>query len=361
MFSLLVFLFILGILIVVHELGHFSVAKRLGVRVEKFSLGFGPRVISKKVGDTEYDIRLIPLGGYVKLSGDNLEEYKGGGDEYLTKTPFQRALIIFFGPVFNYILGFLCFWLIFFSGYPTLTAKVGGLIDGLGAKDAGIQVGDKITAIDGEKVVFWEDIQKVIHSQKNKEAVTLSVLRQEKKYNIEVKLQKRQFDNPLGEKRKIALLGITPFIDEIVKVRHGAWESFVLSCDKVSEMTVMTYKALFRMATGRMSMRESVTGPLGIFYITSKAASIGLIAVLHLIAVLSVSLGLFNLLPLPLLDGGHIFLLALEKIRGRALSAKSEQHITQVGLAMIIALAVVVTYNDLLRFFGDRIAGFFKR
>jgi regulator of sigma E protease len=361
MISLLVFLFILGILIIVHELGHFMVAKKLGVRVEKFSLGFGPRVFSKSVNRTEYDIRLIPLGGYVKMAGDNLEEYKGEGDEYISKTPFQRALIVFFGPLFNYILGFLCFWLIFFAGYPTLTTKVGGLIDGLGAKDAGVQTGDKITAIDGKKVIFWEDIQKAIHAQKDKGAVQISLLRGNKEYSMEVKLQNRQLGDSLGQKRSVPLLGITPFVDEIIKVRHGVLESLILSFDKLNEMTVMTYKALFRMATGKMSMRESVTGPLGIFYITSKAASIGLIAVLHLIAVLSVSLSLFNLLPLPLLDGGHIFLLAVEKVRGKGISPKSEHVITQIGLTMIIALAVVVTYNDFLRFFGDRIAALFKR
>ncbi|MEI6631854.1 MAG: RIP metalloprotease RseP, partial [bacterium] len=303
----------------------------------------------------------IPLGGYVKLAGDNLEEYKKGSNEYLSKAPLQRALIVFFGPLFNYILGFLCFWLIFFAGYPTLTTKVGGLIEGLGAKAAGIQTGDRITGIDGKKVLFWEDIQRLVLAQKDKESLKISLLRGDKEYNIEVRLEQRQLDDPIGEKRNVPLLGITPFMDEIVKVRHGIVESFVLSAGKMYDMTVLTYKALFRMATGRISMRESVTGPLGIFYITSKAASIGLIAVLHLIAVLSVSLGLFNLLPLPLLDGGHIFLLALEKFRGRPLSPKSEHAIAKIGLTMIIMLAVIVTYNDLARFFGDRITIFFKR
>ncbi|MBM3255495.1 MAG: RIP metalloprotease RseP [Candidatus Omnitrophica bacterium] len=361
MISLLVFLFILGILIVVHELGHFMLARKVGVQVEKFSLGFGPKIVSKIVRDTEYDIRLIPLGGYVKLAGDNPEEYKGGRNEYLSKSPLQRALIIFFGPLFNYILGFLCFWLIFFTGYPMLTTKVGGLIDGLGAKAAGIQAGDKITGIEGKKVLFWEDIQKAVLAQKDKEVVGVSLLRGDKEYNIEVRLEQRQLEDPIGGKRRVALLGIAPFMDEVVRVRHGIAESFVLSAGKIYEMTVLTYKALFKMATGATSMRESLTGPLGIFYITSKAASIGLIAVLHLIAVISVSLGLFNLLPLPLLDGGHIFLLAVEKFRGRPLSPKSEQAITKIGLAMIIMLAAFVTYNDLMRFFGDKIASFFNR
>lgn len=361
MFSLVVFLLILGVLIIVHELGHMLMAKRVGVRVEKFSLGFGPRLTSKTAGGTEYDIRLIPLGGFVKLAGDNREEAKGAPDEYLSKSILERALIVFFGPLFNYALGFLCFWFIFIAGYPTLTTRVGGLIEGLGAKAAGVQAGDKIIAIDGQKVAYWEDIQKIIHADKEKKEVALTVLRKDEELNIRVRLQSRELDDSMGAKKNVALLGITPLVDEIVSIRHGVVESFFLSANKVWEMTSLTYKALFRMAVGRMSVRESVTGPLGIFYITSKAASIGVIAVLHLVAVLSVSLGLFNLLPLPLLDGGHIFFLGLEKLRRKPLSQKSEEWITKIGLAFIITIAVLVTYNDLLRFFGDKISALFKR
>jgi regulator of sigma E protease len=122
----------------------------------------------------------------------------------------------------------------------------------------------------------------------------------------------------------------------------------------------MTYKALWRMITGKLSMRESITGPLGIFYITSKAASLGMIALLHLVAVLSVSLGIFNLLPLPVLDGGHIVLLALEKIRGRQLSIKAERVLTQIGFTLIVSLAIFATYSDLLRIFQDKLPKFLK-
>src|SRR4030042_1455801 len=150
MITFLIFIFILSILIIVNEFGHFIAAKSAGVRVEKFSLGFGPQLLKKKRDNTEYSLSAIPLGGYVKLAGDNLEEYKGKSFEYLAKTPGERFRIIFFGPLLNYILGFLCLWLIFFVGYPTLTTKVGGLIDGFGAKVAGLEVGDKIIAVDGK-------------------------------------------------------------------------------------------------------------------------------------------------------------------------------------------------------------------
>ncbi len=350
---------ILGVLITVHEFGHFIAAKRLGVRVEKFSFGFGRRLLSKVKNGTEYSISLIPLGGYVKLAGDSLEEFKNNPDEYLSKKPLERCQIIFCGPLLNYILGFLCFWLIFFIGYPTLTTKVGGLIEGFGAKDAGVQVGDKIIAVDGKKVDFWEDLQVAIQAKKTASKVLLSVLRDNREYAIEVKIKEKQLGDALGQKHSVGLIGIMPK-DEIVKVKHGFLESFTLGINKTLDLTIMTYKALWRMITGKLSMRESITGPLGIFYITSKAASVGMIAVLHLVAVLSVSLCIFNLLPLPVLDGGHIVLLAIEKIRGKQLGVKAEQVITQIGFTLIIALALFATYNDLLRIFGDKLSKFVK-
>jgi len=359
MISFFIFLLILGLLITVHEFGHFIVAKRLGVRVEKFSFGFGKRLLSKRRGDTEYSISLIPLGGYVKLAGDSLEEFKNNPDEYLSKKPSERARIIFFGPLLNYILGFLCFWLICFIGYPTLTTKVGSLIEGFGAKDAGIQVGDQVIAVDGKRVDFWEDLQKAIKSRKSATTVLLSVVRDNKEHEIEVKIREKELDDALGQKRSVGLIGITPK-DEIIKVRHGFLKSFVLGINKTLDLTIMTYKALWRMVTGKLSMRESITGPLGIFYITSKAASVGMIAVLHLVAVLSVSLCIFNLLPLPVLDGGHILLLAIEKLRGRKLSVKVERVITQIGFTLIVSLALFATYNDMVRLFGDKISKFFK-
>ncbi len=163
----------------------------------------------------------------------------------------------------------------------------------------------------------------------------------------------------IGTKQNIGLIGITP-ADEIIRVRHGFWRSCFLGIEKTRDLTTMTYKALWRMITGRLSFRESVTGPLGIFYITSKAAHLGVVAVMHLIAVLSISLCLFNLLPLPVLDGGHLVLLVIEKIRKKSLSVRAERVITQFGFTLIITLALLVTVNDLLRF-KDRILGIFIR
>ncbi|MFA5156910.1 MAG: RIP metalloprotease RseP [Candidatus Omnitrophota bacterium] len=360
MLSLIIFLGILGVLIIVHEFGHFIVAKKTGVRVEKFSLGFGPAILKKKAGDTEYAVNLIPLGGYVKLAGDNLEEYKGKPDDYLSKKPGRRAAIIFFGSFLNYILGILFFWIVFFVGYPNLTTKVGSLVDNMGAKEAGILTGDKIIAIDGEKVALWEEMQKVIHPKKDGSVVRISLLRADKELSLDARISAKEFNDILGKKRSIGLLGIAPG-DEIVTVRHGIIEGFFLSVKKTWEITTLTYNGLWRMVTGKLSMRETMTGPIGIFIITSKVKGLGFIALMQLMALLSISLAIFNMLPFPALDGGHIALLAIEKIRGKYLSQKAEQVLNRIGYTLIICLALVVTYNDVIKFFGDRIYKFFNR
>jgi regulator of sigma E protease len=362
MLTFLIFMLILSTVVIVHEFGHFIIAKRTGVRVEKFSLGFGPTLLKKKKNETEYCLSAIPLGGYVKLAGDSLEEYKGKKYEYLSQSAGRRFQIIFFGPLLNYFLGLLLFCVIFFVGYPTFTTKVGGLLDGFGAKTAGIKEGDLITAVDGESVFFWENLQKIIQSKKNTEKVLLSVLRESRNFEVEVRIREKSVDDAIGGKRNVGLLGITPF-DEIVTVKHGLVESLGLGIMKSWELTAMTYKALWFMMTGKLSMRESITGLPGMYFITSKAARMGMIAVLHLVAVLSISLAIFNLLPLPVLDGGHILFLGIEKLRGRALSIKTERVITQVGVMLILTLAILVTCNDLSRFYPDKIEkvfGFFK-
>ena len=360
MSTFILFIIILSILIIVHECGHFFCARRLGVRVEKFSLGFGPVLFKRKKKDTEYSIAAIPLGGFVKMAGDNLTDYKASPDEFLSQSPGRRFWIVACGPILNYLLGFLLFCAVCFLGYPSLTTKVGGLIDGFGAKEAGVEVDDKITGIDGEKITYWEDLQKIIYGKKANDKVVLTLLRNDKEEKIEVLLKEKQVDDALGQKRRIGLLGITPST-EAVMVRHGFFASFVLGAERTWDLTQMTLKALWFLISGRLSVRDSVTGPLGIFYVTGQVASLGFTALLHFVAVLSVSLAIFNFLPLPILDGGHIALLALEKIRKKSIGPKAEQIITRVGFTLIVSLAIFVTYNDIVRLFGDKIAKFFAK
>lgn len=355
MIAILIFILILSLLIIVHEFGHFIAARKNGVRVEQFSLGFGPQIFKNKIGDTEYSVSLIPLGGYVKMAGDSQAEYTGKPDEYFSKPCGKRFQIIFFGPLLNYILGFLFFWFILFIGYPSLTTKVGALIDGYGAKEAGLAVGDKIVSVEGIKVNIWDDLQLRIKERKSKSNVLLRVVRNNQEIEFNIPIKEKVFDDQLGQKRSLGIIGITPF-DEIIEVKHGFFESAYLGVKKTINLTLMTYQGLWMLFSGKMSMRDSMTGPLGIFFITSKAAKLGLVALMHLIAVLSVSLAIFNLLPLPILDGGHLFLLGLEKLRKKALGLKTEEVINKIGFTLIISLAVFVTYNDIIRLYGDKIS-----
>lgn len=358
MLTFIIFILVLSLLIVIHEFGHFIMAKRIGVKVECFSLGFGPKLLSTKIKDTQYTVCAIPLGGYVKLAGDNLEEFKHQPFEYLSKSPGQRSRIIVFGPILNYLMAFFCFWIIFFFGYPTLTTKVGELVDDFGAQQAGLMPQDRITAVDGNPVQYWEQLQKIIFSKKEGQAVMLSVSRDNRTFEIEVKIKEEDVPDLFGQKKTVGLIGIKPSA-ELVEVKHGLIEALILGSRKLLDFTLITYKAIFWMITGRLSLRDSVTGPLGIFYITSKAAQLGFIAVLHLMALLNVSLSIFNLLPIPILDGGHLLLLGIEKLRGRYLSPQADKIVTQLGLSFILLLAIFIFYNDMIRFgVWERIARF---
>ena len=293
------------------------------------------------------------------MAGDNLEEYKGKPDEYFSLSTLKRFWIIFTGPLLNYILGIAFFWVIFFVGYPSFTTKVGELMEGFGAQKAGIHAGDLITAIDGNKVTLWEDMQKIIREKKESDIVMVSFTRDGLPLNLKVNIREKQLDLATGEKYQVGLLGISPYGD-IVTIKYGFWKSGLVGTKKTWELTLITYKGLWQMVTGRLSVRNSISGLPGIFKLTSLAAKIGLIAVLHLMAILSISLAIFNLLPIPVLDGGHIMFLFMERIRGKTLSVKTENVVTRLGIAFIISLAVFVNFNDLIKHYGDKIVKFFR-
>ncbi len=354
MFSLLTFVILLGVLIFVHELGHFLTAKRAGVRVERFSLGFGPVLLSKTVDGTCYSLCAVPLGGFVKMAGDAAGEAKGGSDEYCSQPVFKRVLIVACGPLMNYLTGMICFILVFWIGYPSFGTKVGQVLDGYGAQAAGILKGDRITAIDGGRTVYWEDVQRLMRLKRSSGSVRVSIDRDGRNLELDVPLKAV----PSAGVKQGAFLGVSP-AEETVVIKRGFIESVRQGVLRSAELTVLTYKAFWWMITGRLSLRDSVTGPVGIFVITSKAVDAGISAVLSLAAVLSLSLAIFNLLPFPVLDGGHLAFLLLEKLRGRPLPARAENIIGNAGMSALVLMAVFVTYNDILRFFGDRIRHIF--
>lgn len=357
---MIVFLAVLSVLIIVHEFGHFIVARRLGIRVEKFSLGFGPKLFSIKGKETEYTICAIPIGGYVKMAGDTRESCKGKSNEFLSRPKRDRALVIVMGPVFNYILSFFCFWLIFFIGFPVMTSKIGGLMDNMPAKAAGIQVGDKVISADGQKTQYWEEVASVIQDKKEGEKVALVIMRGDKRLEMNIAPEIKKTKNLLGEEVTIGLIGITPS-KETVKVKYGLLESLYRGTERLFMITTLTLKALWRMVLGNLSLRESMTGPLGIFFAATNAFKFGPAALLHLVAVLGISLAIFNILPVPLLDGGHLMFMVVEKIKGKPVSAQTEELANKISLAFLLVLVTFVFYNDLVRFkVIDKAASFFS-
>lgn len=348
MFSFLVFLIILSIMILVHEFGHFITARKLGIRVEKFSLGFGQKLLSYKKSSTEYCLCLIPFGGYVKLAGDSWQECKGEKYEFLGRKVSDRFKVIFAGPALNYALAYLCFWMVNVIGYPNLTAKVGEVMRGYPAQEAGLLEDDTVISADGKSVKYWQELQDIIRNKKIGQ-LDLEILRNGDKMRLGVGLRQEEVKNIFGQKQKVNLIGIRPK-GETAVVQHNIAQGFILAGENLWNLTVLTLGAIGRMFMGTLSLKESVTGPLGMFYITSEAVRLGLSAVLHLMAVLSASLAIFNLFPLPVLDGGHIFFLGLEKIRRRHLSQKVEENIAKIGFGLIMALAIFVFLNDLERF-----------
>ena len=343
-------IFVFGVLIFIHEFGHFLLAKMNGVRVERFSFGFGPKLYGKKVGDTEYMISAVPLGGYIKMSGDDPgKKREGSAWEFLSKSCGRRAQIVAAGSVLNYLLAFVLFSLIFVIGSPVPTTRVGEVFEDFPAKAAGIKAQDLILAVDGEKVKYWHDMADIIHQKTDAQTIVLDIQRGEQALNVEVAPQVEETEDIFGQEVKIALIGIYPS-DEVTEVKYGWAESFYQGGKKIFSLSGLTYKALWFIATRRMSLKDSVTGPIGIFYFTGKAAALGFVYLLHLMALLSMSLAIFNFLPLPVLDGGHLFFLALEKLRKKPLSAKVQEWAAQAGTIFLFLLMLFVVYNDLIKF-----------
>lgn len=350
MISILAFIFVFGILIFVHEFGHFLLAKKNGVRVEKFSFGFGPKLIGKKIGETEYLISAVPLGGYIKMAGDEPgKEQKGAPDEFLSKSCGQRAQIVAFGPILNYLLAFLLFSLIFIIGSPTVTTKVGEVLEDFPAGEAGIRADDTILAVDGEKVEYWQGMAGIIHQKTEVKQIILDIKRGNEVFKIGLSPKIQESEDIFGQKTKIALIGITPS-EEMTELKYPLVKSFYKGGEKLLSLTSLTCKALWFIVIRRLSLRDSLTGPIGIFYFTGQAAKMGFVYLLNLMGLLSMSLAIFNFLPLPVLDGGHLFFLLLERLRKRPVSARTQQLATQAGMILLVTLMIFVFYSDLVKF-----------
>ena len=347
--SLVYFLIVLSVLVVIHEFGHFIAAKKIGVRVEKFSLGFGPKLFSTKRKDTEYLISAVPLGGYIKMAGDEPgESLTGKSFEFLSRSVWERFLVIFAGPLMNYIFAFVLLVAVFMVGTPVTTTEIGMVMDGYPAKQAGLLAGDKIIAVDGKKISYGDALVEVIN-RRVKGNLVLTIQRRDKIFKKEITpvVEKRNV-GVRNEEVKIARIGIQP-LQRIENGGYGFFGSIYMGAQTIWRITVLTYNAIGAMIIGKLSMKE-MTGPIGIFMITAQAAKLGIVYLLNFMAFFSASLAIFNLLPIPVLDGGHILFLFVEKLRGKPLSVKSQENIANIGFTLLILLMAFTFYSDITKF-----------
>lgn len=345
--SMIVFLIVLSVLIVVHELGHLLMARQMGIRVEKFSLGFGPQLLRRMIGQTEFCLSVLPLGGYVKLAGESPSEAKGEPWEFNSKRPLQKAAVVIAGPVMNAFLAFALFALIAYAGQPTPTTLVGRVMDAMPAKAAGMLAGDRILKVNGVSVSYWEELLAQI--RKNPDKMMLDVKRGNSVIQVNLSAQTQQVNGLFGRKARIPYIGVVPSA-EIVYIRHPFFQAIGVGFSRLIQMTVILVVSLGMVISGALPFKESMTGPIGIFYMTSQAAQQGFLSLLNFMGALSLSLFVLNLLPIPVLDGGHLFFLVVERIKGSPLSDRIKERLTQAGMVLLVLLMTFVIIQDLQRF-----------
>jgi regulator of sigma E protease len=432
MSTLLPFLFVLGVLVFVHELGHFIVARWHGVRVLTFSLGFGPKLFSFKRGDTEYCVSIIPLGGYVKMAGEPSDYItapvvaEGKSDEFMAKTKWQRFQIYLAGPIMNGILALIVMTFVFYAGanefvYLKKPPVVGSVIEKSAAEKAGIKAGDLIVAVDGKTIDTWDRLELVVMPRAKQELpvtirrngqdielkvtpdsrtkyemgdlgvapelhpqiagvnagepaeaagfkvgdvimavngepvdstnvnkrigshanvpITLTVMRDGKSQDIRVTPAK------VGD---IGMIGVSLSAGETRRIEPGLTQAFRMSVNQNLEWSTLIFQTFGGLFSGQTSIKQ-LSGPVGIASISGNAARMGWAALLTVMCMISLNLGIINLLPIPMLDGGHIFIMALEGVARRDFSVRVKEKMLMAGFLVIMLLMVTVLYNDLMR------------
>jgi regulator of sigma E protease len=434
--TLLAFVFVLGVLVFVHELGHFLAAKRVGIRVLKFQLGFNPTVVSFRRGDTEYSIGALPLGGYVKMAGENPEDVEHDergrvvrrSDEFLSKTKWERFQVLIMGPVMNIALAVILTAVVLYQGLekgayedqppvvgvvtadsvaakadirpgdrivsvagrpvatweqflvavgtkPDRAIEIGLLRDGLehtrkvtpavvkqnrfefgdigvlpkvhpyvrsvqpggAAEVAGLKTGDVVVDVDGQPITFSYQLKEAI-AKHPEQPITLTILRDDKQQAVRATPARNGTEGLLG-------IGIG---DETVKIKPGFTQAIAISVQKNIEYAGLIFQTLWGLLTRETSPRQ-LMGPVAIAQLSGEAASLSWIALFSLMASISLNLGLLNLMPIPVLDGGHIFIMALEGVARRDFSMRVKEKMLLAGFVLILMLMVTVIYNDLTR------------
>ena len=350
--NIFAFIVVLGVLIFFHEFGHFLIARLFGVGVEKFSLGFGPRLIGKKIGITDYRLSAIPLGGYVKMVGEEPDAAVAPADIALSfthKHVFKRILIVAAGPVFNILLAILIFFGIFWtSGKFIMKPSIGSVKAESPAASAGLRDGDLITMINGTSITSWDEMADIINGSEGR-TLSVSIKRQDSILKFSIAPEKVPTQNIFGENIQRYVIGITASGESYSKdlgFVEAIGESMVQSY-KVIELMVVIIGKLIK---GDIST-DTLGGPIMIAQMAGDSAKAGIGSLVFFIALISINLAVINLLPIPVLDGGHLLFFLIEAIKGRPVSIKIREVAQQVGLFILILLMILVFYNDITRIF----------
>ncbi len=345
---------VLGVLIAFHELGHFLVARLLGIGVRTFSLGFGPKLFGIKRGPTSYQLSAVPLGGYVQLVGeaaeDDLPEGFGVQHSFALRPPLHRMLVIAAGPVFNFVLA----WVVLFGIYAVqgkteLATVVGTVQENSAAAEAGIRPGDRIAAIDGVTTHFWNEMTEVIGSNTGS-PMDVTIVRDGAETHIRVTPRMAERRSIFGETITTPMLGVGS-AGEIETLPLSLGGAVIEGARDTWNYIVLTLKALWKIVV-RVIPLDTVGGPIMIAQLVSQGAEQGIVSVLMLTAIISVNLGLINLFPIPVLDGGHILFCSLEMLFGRPVPLKWQAMTTRMGIVLLVFLMGMAIFNDLLRIFS---------
>jgi len=364
----IVFLLILTVVVFVHELGHYLVARWCGVKIETFSIGFGPELFGwyDKAG-TRWRVSALPLGGYVKMFGDadpastpdNNREFTAAEKAvaFQYKTVWQRIAVVVAGPAMNFIFGIVALAILLaVYGEPRNAPVIDQVQENSAAAEVGLKKGDRVIEAAGQQVKSWQDLQKIIQMSVG-EPIPLVVTRDDQRVELLAHPQIKEVTDLFGNVHKTPLLGILPDTAATELVRFNPATALAESVTQTWDMVGATLKGIGQMILGQRDSSE-VGGPLRIAKGAGAAAKIGLGGVAYYIILLSINLGLFNLFPVPLLDGGHLLFYGIEALRGRPLGARAQEYGFRLGLFLVFALMLFTTRNDLLDL---RVWDFIKR